>query len=123
MATGSVSWGSNGCEEKDGSSDQGTSPSSHVQIFILSGYHGRPTRGTVTIHDFNRAQRWRRALRGVSTWWSAGLLVAISLNSAANGGLRYLGIAWAVFAAGAALWASVHGLFFAPATGPLVTGL
>ena len=74
MATGSVCWGSNGCEEKDGSSDQGTSPSSHVQIFILSGYHGRPTRGTVTIHDFNRAQRSRRALRGVSTWWSAGLL-------------------------------------------------
>lgn len=56
------------------SSDQGTSPSSHVQTFVLSGYHGRPTRGTVTIHEFNRAQRWRRALRGVGTWWSAALL-------------------------------------------------
>jgi PAS domain S-box-containing protein len=60
---------------------------------------------------------------GFALWWSAGLLVAISLNSAANGGLRYLGMAWGVFAAGAVLWASLHGFFFAPATGPLVTGL
>jgi len=56
-------------------------------------------------------------------WWSAGLLSAISLNSAANGGLRYLGLAWALFAAGAALWGAVSGFYFSPDTGPLVTGL
>jgi PAS domain S-box-containing protein len=56
-------------------------------------------------------------------WWSAGLLSAISLNSAANGGLRYLGLAWALFAAGATLWAMLGGLAFLPYTGPLVTGL
>jgi PAS domain S-box-containing protein len=56
-------------------------------------------------------------------WWSCGLLVAISLNSAANGGLRYLGLAWLVFAAGAVLWGAVRGFAFTPATGPLVTGL
>jgi len=56
-------------------------------------------------------------------WWSAGLLSAISLNSAANGGLRYLGLAWGLFAAGAALWASIIGFSFVPYTGALVTGL
>jgi PAS domain S-box-containing protein len=56
-------------------------------------------------------------------WWSAGLLCAISLNSAANGGLRYLGLAWALFAAGAALWGALAGFSFSPYSGPLVTGL
>src|SRR5262249_50091266 len=56
-------------------------------------------------------------------WWSAGLLAAISLNSAANGGLRYLGLGWGVFGAGAALWGAARGYTFVPATGPLVTGL
>jgi PAS domain S-box-containing protein len=56
-------------------------------------------------------------------WWSCGLLAAISLNSAANGGLRRLGFAWLVFAAGAALWGAVRGFSFEPGTGPLVSGL
>jgi PAS domain S-box-containing protein len=56
-------------------------------------------------------------------WWSGGLLAAISLNSAANGGLRYLGLAWALFGAGAAVWGAVRGFSLVPDTGPLVTGL
>jgi PAS domain S-box-containing protein len=56
-------------------------------------------------------------------WWSAGLLSAISLNSAANGGLRYLAMAWGLFGAGAALWGAVAGFSLSPDTGPLVTGL
>jgi len=63
------------------------------------------------------------AQAGFALWWSAGLLAAISLNSAANGGLRYLATAWAVFAAGAVLWGAARGFVFEPATGPLVTGL
>src|SRR3954470_8535597 len=39
-------------------------------------------------------------------WWSGGLLAAISLNSAANGGWRRFGLAMAVFAAGAVLWSA-----------------
>ena len=38
------------------------SHSTRVQSFSLSGYHGKPTRGTVTIREFNREQRMRRAL-------------------------------------------------------------
>jgi PAS domain S-box-containing protein len=56
-------------------------------------------------------------------WWSGGLLCAISLNSAANGGLRYLALSWSLFAAGAAVWAAVHGFSFVPDTGSLVTAL
>jgi PAS domain S-box-containing protein len=56
-------------------------------------------------------------------WWSCGLLTAVSLNNAANGGWRRLGVAMLVFAAGAALWGAVRGFSFAPETGPLVAGL
>jgi hypothetical protein len=45
-----------------------------TQAFSLSGYHGRPTPGTVTIHEFNREQRWRRALQGLGKWWGVALL-------------------------------------------------
>jgi len=56
-------------------------------------------------------------------WWTFGLLTAVSLNNAANGGLRRLIYALLVFGAGAALWGAVRGFAFAPATGPLVSGL
>lgn len=45
-----------------------------VQAFILSGYQGAPTRGAATIHVFDRAQRWRRALAGLGTWGGVALL-------------------------------------------------
>lgn len=45
-----------------------------VQTFTLSGYRGPPTRGVVTIHEFNRAERWRRALTGLGTFWGVALL-------------------------------------------------
>ena len=43
-------------------------------MFILSGYYGQPTRGTVTIHEFNGEQHWRRALAGLAKWWGVALL-------------------------------------------------
>ncbi len=48
--------------------------STRVETFILSGFSGRPTRGTVTIREFTRAERWRRALRGIGTWWGLGVV-------------------------------------------------
>jgi len=56
-------------------------------------------------------------------WWSCGLLAAISLNNAVNGGARRLGVAMLAFAAGALAWGAVHGFAFAPATGALVSSL
>jgi PAS domain S-box-containing protein len=56
-------------------------------------------------------------------WWSGGLLAAVSLNNAANGGLRRLGLGMLVFAAGALLWGAARGFEFAPATGSLVSTL
>lgn len=50
------------------------SHSTRVQSFNLSGYHGNPTRGTVTIREFNREQRMRRALEGLGKWWGVALL-------------------------------------------------
>jgi hypothetical protein len=44
-----------------------------VQPFVLSGYHGSPTSGSVTIHTFDREQRMRRALAGVGKWWAVAL--------------------------------------------------
>ncbi|OLB17615.1 MAG: hypothetical protein AUI99_03760 [Gemmatimonadetes bacterium 13_1_40CM_3_69_22] len=49
-------------------------PSTCVQPFTLSGYHGEPTRGTLTIQGFNRQQRMRRALRELGKWWGVALL-------------------------------------------------
>src|SRR5437879_11745037 len=42
-----------------------SSPNTRVESFILSGYNGKPTRGTVTIHAFDREQRVRRAHPGL----------------------------------------------------------
>jgi len=41
--------------------------------FTLSGYHGRPTRGRATIQVFERGERWRRALKGLGTWWGVAV--------------------------------------------------
>ena len=49
------------------------SHSTRVQPFILSGYHGQPARGTVTIREFNREQRMRRALAALGQWWGVAL--------------------------------------------------
>jgi len=38
------------------------SPTTRVQSFLLSGYHGEPTRGSVTIQEFDREHRARRAV-------------------------------------------------------------
>jgi hypothetical protein len=53
---------------------EGSALDTRVQAFILSGYHGQPTLGTVTIHVFNRKQRWRRALAGLGKWGGMALL-------------------------------------------------
>jgi hypothetical protein len=45
-----------------------------VQPFLLSGYNGRPTQGTVTIRAFTRQERWRRAVAGLGQWWGVGLV-------------------------------------------------
>ena len=50
------------------------SEGSRLQPFILSGYHGAPTRGTAAIQMFTRQQRWRRALAGLGKWWGVALL-------------------------------------------------
>lgn len=47
---------------------------SRVQAFTLSGYNGRPTEGTVTIQEFSRDERVRRALGGLARWWGIALL-------------------------------------------------
>ncbi len=59
------------------------SPTTRIQPFLLSGYHGEPTLGTVTIQEFNREQRFRRAMAGLGKWWGVGLLTA-----AVSSGLR-----------------------------------
>jgi len=45
-----------------------------VQPFQLRGYHGVPTSGTVTIREFNRNERVRRALAGLGKWWGIAVL-------------------------------------------------
>ncbi|PYO69164.1 MAG: hypothetical protein DMD69_03815 [Gemmatimonadetes bacterium] len=50
------------------------SKGARLQPFILTGYHGVPTHGSVTIQAFDREQRWRRALAGLDKWWGIALL-------------------------------------------------
>jgi hypothetical protein len=45
-----------------------------VQSFILTGYRGRPTTGSVTVQTFDRGQRLRRAIAGIGKWWGVALL-------------------------------------------------
>ncbi len=47
---------------------------SHVQAFTLTGYGGAPTAGTVTVQEFSRDERVRRALWGLGKWWGIALL-------------------------------------------------
>jgi len=51
-----------------------SSPSTRVESFVLSGYNGQPTRGTVTIHHFDHEQRVWRAFAGLGKWWGVALL-------------------------------------------------
>lgn len=44
------------------------------QSFVLSGYHGRPTAGSVTVVEYSRRERWRRALGGLGKWWGIAVL-------------------------------------------------
>jgi hypothetical protein len=46
---------------------------SHVQAFTLTGYGGAPTEGTVTVQEFSRKERVRRALGGLGKWWGIAL--------------------------------------------------
>ena len=46
---------------------------SHVQGFTLSGYSGPATQGTVTVQEFSREERVRRALGGLGKWWGIAL--------------------------------------------------
>lgn len=50
------------------------SGTTRVQPFVLSGYHGSPTPGSVTIRTFDREQRLRRAFAGLGKWWAVALL-------------------------------------------------
>ena len=47
---------------------------SHVQSFTLTGYGGAPTNGTVTVQEFSRDERVRRALGALGKWWGIALL-------------------------------------------------
>src|SRR6266513_2153396 len=60
------------------------SPTTRVQPFLLRGYHGEPTRGSVTIHEFDREHRVRRAVAGLGKWWGVGLLT-VELAADARG--------------------------------------
>lgn len=59
---------------RDDPPGDGSSLGTRVQAFILSGYHGHPTRGVVTIRVFSREQRWRRAAAGLGKWGGIALL-------------------------------------------------
>src|SRR2546429_8320731 len=48
-----------------------------VQGVLLRGYHGPPTSGTVTIREFNRDERVRRALAGLGKWWGVAVLCVL----------------------------------------------
>ncbi|HEV2750720.1 MAG TPA: hypothetical protein VGV12_09390 [Gemmatimonadales bacterium] len=49
------------------------SGTTRVQPIVLSGYHGSPTSGSVTIHTFEREQRVQRAFAGLGKWWAVAL--------------------------------------------------
>ena len=45
-----------------------------MQQVLLRGYHGPPTSGTVTIRQFNRDERVRRACAGLGKWWGVAVV-------------------------------------------------
>lgn len=42
----------------------------------LRGYASVPAAATVSLHEYDRPARWRRAIAGLGVWW-AGALVAV----------------------------------------------
>lgn len=56
-------------------------------------------------------------------WLSCGLLMGPCMNNATNGGFRGLGLAMALYAAGAIGWSAALGFPFEPSNGPYVTAL
>jgi hypothetical protein len=54
-----------------------SSCTTRVQPVLLNGYHGEPTRGSVTIREFDREHRVRRAVAGLGKWWGIGLLTVL----------------------------------------------
>ena len=44
------------------------------QPFLLEGFNPQPGRGNATIVEFDRAARWRRALRALGQWWGVAIL-------------------------------------------------
>lgn len=56
-------------------------------------------------------------------WPTCALLLAVSLNSTAAGGLKHTARALAGFVAAALVWSAIRGFSFDPHTGPVVTGM
>jgi len=46
-----------------------SSPTTRIQPFLLSGYHGEPTRGSVTFQAFQRQDAFRRAVWELWKLW------------------------------------------------------
>ena len=44
------------------------------QQILLNGFAPAPGHGTVTVIAYDRAARWRRALRALGKWWGIALL-------------------------------------------------
>jgi len=44
------------------------------QPFALSGFGGALTAGSATVREFDRDERWRRALTALGKWWGAAVL-------------------------------------------------
>lgn len=65
---------------------------------------------------------WAAQMR-FALWPTCALLLAVSLNSTAAGGLRHTARALACFAAAALAWGAVTGFAFDPTSSPLVTGM
>src|SRR2546425_4849558 len=56
-------------------SSEPTSPAgARTQQVLLRGYHGQPTSGTVTIRQFSRDERVRRAFAGLGKWWGVAVV-------------------------------------------------
>jgi len=45
-----------------------------AQVFVLEGFSPQPGRGRVTVVEFDRVARWRRALRALGQWWGVAIL-------------------------------------------------
>src|SRR5436305_13656250 len=56
-------------------SSEPTSPAAaRTQQVLLRGYHGQPSSGTVTIRQFRRDERVRRAFAGLGKWWGVAVV-------------------------------------------------